>query len=112
MGYLSSEIRITNTELFRTPSYLREALIVSRSRSAVCLRQRPHQFGTPFPLAAPSRAPLTYYRLVEHINYVTDGRGDARGGYEAPLVGPVTRVSQGRQMAVASIACDGPLTCL
>ena len=59
-------------------------------------------------VAAPGRAPLTYHRLVEHIDYVTDalrGMGLGRDGRVA-LVLP-----QGPEMAVASVAVAAAATC-
>ena len=59
-------------------------------------------------LAASGRAPLTYERLVEHIDYVTDALRGMGVGRErrVALVLP-----QGPEMAVASVAVAAAATC-
>jgi len=59
-------------------------------------------------LAAPGRAPLTYERLVKHIDYVTDALRGMGVGRErrVALVLP-----QGPEMAVASVAVAAAATC-
>jgi acyl-CoA synthetase (AMP-forming)/AMP-acid ligase II/thioesterase domain-containing protein len=59
-------------------------------------------------LAAPGRAPLTYHRLVEHIDYVTEALRGMGVGRErrVALVLP-----QGPEMAVVSVAVAAAATC-
>src|SRR5499426_962153 len=59
-------------------------------------------------LAAPGRVPLTYHRLVEHIDYVAEELRGIGVGRErrVALVLP-----QGPEMAVASVAVAAAATC-